>query len=70
MDLKLEVSSTIEKWLKLKVAKELFTLQGKATILIIWTVLTIVAAFGCSQVVTEFRYTFFIKPGAYSYNFI
>ena len=44
----LEVSSRLEKYLKTKVAKELFSRQGKAAVLFIWSVGTLIALYGCT----------------------
>lgn len=64
----LEVSSRLEKYLKTKVAKELFSRQGKATVLFVWTVGTLIAIYGCTQVEIDFKIDFFIKPTGNVYN--
>ena len=64
----LEVSTKLERYLKEKVSKELFSRQGKTSVLFIWTVGTFIAAYGCTQVEVDFKIDFFIKPGAYVYN--
>ena len=66
----LEVSSRLERYLKEKVSRELFTRQGKASVLLIWSVGTLIALYGCTQVEVDFKIDFFIKPTAYVYNAI
>ena len=51
----LEVSSRLERVLKEKVAKELFTRQGKGSVIFIWTVGTFIALYGCTQVEVDFK---------------
>ena len=64
----LEVSSRLEGYLKSKVAKELFSRQGKATVIFTWTVGTLIAMYGCTQVEVDFKMEFFIKESANVYN--
>ena len=66
----MEVSSGVELYLRDKVAKELFTPQGKTAVVFIWTLLTFLAAYGCSQVEVAFKMDFFIKPTSNVYNFL
>ena len=67
---KLEVSSGVERWLKEKVSRELFTVQGKATVLFAWTIGTLIATYGCTQVSVDFKLEFFIKPTGYMYDYL
>ena len=64
----LEVSSRLEGYLKSKVAKELFSRQGKMTVVFAWTVGTLIAIYGCTQVEVDFKMEFFIKESANVYN--
>ena len=62
------MSSRVEKFLKEKVSRELFTNQGKVSVLLIWSVGTLIALYGCTQVEVDFKIDFFIKEGAYVYD--
>ena len=62
------MSSKLERYLKKKVSKELFSRQGKTSVLFIWTVGTLIAIYGCTQVEVDFKMEFFIKPGSYVYE--
>ena len=62
------MSSGLERYLKKKVAKELFSRQGKTTVLFTWTVGTLIAIYGCTQGEVDFKIDFFIKPTANVYN--
>ena len=64
----MEVSSKIERYLKTKVAKELLSKPGKVSVILIYVMTTIVALYGCSQVVVNFKLEFFVKPTGIVYN--
>jgi len=67
---KLEVSGGIETFLRDKLAREMFTRQGKAVIISVYTIATLLCIYGVTQVEVDFKVTFFIKPGANVYNFL
>ena len=67
---KLEVSGGIETFLRDKLAREMFTRQGKAVIMSVYTIATLLCIYGITQVEVDFKVTYFIKPGAYVYNFL
>ena len=50
----LEVSSGVEKFLRDKIALELFSMQGKVIVIFVWTVGTFLAIYGCMQVEVAF----------------
>ena len=56
--------------MKEKLSRELFTNQGKAAIIFIWTIGTIIAVYGCTQVEIDFKIDYFIPPEAYSHKYL
>jgi len=66
---KLEVSSSIEKFLKERVAREVFTTQGRIAVLFIWIIGILIAANGCARVEIDFKLRFFLKPYSAVYKF-
>lgn len=66
---KSEIASGVEKFLAKSIVPEIFTNQGRISILAVYAMLVIVAAYGCSQVTIDFSIQFFVNEGAYVYDF-
>ena len=67
--MKHEVASGVEKFLVETIVPEVFSNQGRISILATYIVLFIVAVYGVSQVKIDFKTEYFIKPDARVYNF-
>lgn len=65
----IEVASNCEKWLKNILARELVTTQGKVCAGLTYFVMTVIAIFGCFQVETDFKASFFIREDSYVNEF-
>ena len=59
-----EFASGIEKMIATILAPELLTMEGKVTILTIWSLMALCAIYGATQVEINFSQMFFIPPGS------
>lgn len=58
----IKYSSAVERFLGEKFAPELLTNQGRASIIVIWLVMSIVAVIGCMNLTIAFSINDFIPP--------
>lgn len=65
----IEYPSATERFLATKVAPELLSDNGRISVIVIWTIITIVAALGIPNLDIEFDISYFIDETKYIYSY-
>lgn len=64
-----EYASGIERFLGERLAPEILSDEGRITILTVYAILMIIAAYGCTQVTVDFGVDFLISEDAQVYGY-